>query len=248
VIRGATRDDVRMDVSPKGAAARTSRPESSALCTTILVIGLSVCFVYAAAPESWVVFRELLMYPLADAIAVTSVFVGVARYRPTQPTAWLMIGFGLLMLMVGDLIWGWNRVAGRNPFPSPADIFYLASFPLISAGLTIAVLRRRPYGVDARAGIDAAVLTVVLATLGWVYVVRPVLDEPALTTFEKIVTLLYPCGDLLLFAVAVRFVMGSSWNKRALRMLVAGLGLLVVGDTMFALGLSDEGRVAGVWD
>ncbi|HEY5423581.1 MAG TPA: ATP-binding protein [Ilumatobacteraceae bacterium] len=237
-----------MDVPPQGATTTEQRPESTSLCNTTLAIGLIVCFIYAVAPDSWTVFRELVLYLVADVLAVTSVYVGVSRYRPTSPKAWILIGSGLLMLTLGDLIWGLYRVADRNPFPSPADAFYLASFPLIAAGLIIAVLRRRPYGVDARAGLDAAVLTVALANVGWIYVARPVLDYHALSSFEKVVTILYPCGDLLLFAVAARFVMGSSWNKRALRLLVCGLGLLVIGDTMFALGLSDSGRVAGVWD
>ena len=152
------------------------------------------------------------------------------------------------MLMIGDAVWVGYRLTDRHPFPSPADLFYLASFPLIAAGLVVAVSRRTPYGVDARAAIDAAVLTVVIATLSWVYIARPVVDDESLSTFDKVVTPLYPAGDLLLFAVAARFVLGSSWNKRSMRMLVLGLAVLFIGDSMFALGISEDGRTAGLFD
>jgi signal transduction histidine kinase len=238
-----------MDASPNGVVARTTEAhDSSRLCLTVLGVGLALCVVFAVTPDSMVAFRELLLYPLIDAIAVTSVVVGLRRHRPSTPQAWGLIGAGLLAIMVGDLLWGIYRVRELNPFPSVADVFYLASFPLLAAGLVLAVRRRRPYGVDVRAAIDAAVLTVVLANVAWVYIVRPVVEDDTITGLEQVVTLLYPACDLALFAVAARFVMGSSWNKRAIRMLVLGLGLLFLGDAMFALGISGDGRTAGLWD
>jgi signal transduction histidine kinase len=119
------------------------------------------------------------------------------------------------------------------------DLFYLAGYPLIAGGLVVAVARRRPLGVDLRALFDAAMATVIAGLLAWVYVIDPVLDDPDLSGSEALVTVAYPVGDLLLVAVAARFVVGSSWKALSLRLLVAGLGLTLVGDVMFALSIID---------
>ena len=55
-------------------------------------------------------------------------------------------------------------------------------------------------------------------------------------------------GDLLLLAVAARFLMGSSSRGRALGMVVTGLGLILVGDILFALNTAKNAAMDRVSD
>jgi signal transduction histidine kinase len=194
--------------------------------------------VYVFGPSEPVWVQELVVYPAVEVVAVSAVLVGVRRFRPAAPWAWLFIAAALVAYLIGDTIWGVYAVLDRDPFPSIADAFYLGAYPLLAAGLVVAVLRRRPFGVDRRALIDTSIVTVIAGFLAWVYLIQPVLDDPDLSQFESLVAVAYPLADLLLLAVATRFVMGSSWNVPSLRLLVAGLGLTLVGDVMFALTLS----------
>ena len=205
----------------------------------MLGAGLAATALYAVAPTDPVWLRELTLYSLVEGAAVVAVIVGVRLFRPVAPQAWLSIAAGLTAFLIGDVIWSVYEVLGRDPFPSVGDLFYLAGYPLIAGGLVVAVVRRRPLGVDVRALFDAAMVTVIAGLLAWVYLVRPVLDDPDLSGSETLVTLAYPIGDLLLVAVAARFVVGSSWKALSLRLLVAGLGLTLVGDVMFALSIID---------
>lgn len=186
------------------------------------------------------VLRELVFYPLAEATAIAAIVVGVRRYRPASPAAWLLIAAGFFCFFIGDVLWGVYVVQGRDPFPSPADAFYLAGYPVIAAGLAIAVRRRRA-AVDRRALLDAGLVAVSGALVLWVYVIQPAIDDSSLSPWEKLVTVAYPVGDWLLLAVAARYVMGSSWNVRSFRLLVLGLVLTLVGDLVFAL--NEVGRV-----
>jgi len=198
-----------------------------------------VTALYAAAPSDSVGARELIVYSLVECAAIAAVVVGVRRYRPSAPQAWLLLAGGLTSFLIGDVIWRVNGLLDRDPFPSGGDFFYLAAYPLIAGGLGVAVMRRRPLGVDRRAWIDAALVTVIAGLLAWVYLIRPVLDDHALSGFESLVTVAYPVADLLLVAVAARFVVGSSWRALSLRLLVAGLGVTLLGDVMFALSVVD---------
>jgi signal transduction histidine kinase len=213
-----------------------------------VLAGVVLAALYAFGPSEPVWVRELVVYPAAELVAVLSVVIGVRQYRPSAPWAWLLIAAGLVAYLVGDTIWGVYATLDRDPFPSVADAFYLAAYPLLAAGLFVAVMRRRPFGVDRRALIDTAIVTVIAGFLAWVYLIQPVLDNPDLSQFESLVAIAYPLADLLLLAVATRFVMGSSWNVPSLRLLVAGLGLTLVGDVMFALAVAEEASGVRVLD
>ena len=213
-----------------------------------LTIGLGLCAAYAVLPASWTAVRHLVIYPAGGLVAAASVVVGVRRYRPAAAQAWILIGAALCSNLIADVIWGVYLALGSDPFPSLAEPFYLAVYPLIAAGLVVAIIERGGFRVDARALIDAGLVTVVSGFLAWIYVIEPVLNDEGLSTYETIVTILYPLGDLLLLAVAARFLMGSSSSGRALRMVVAGLGLLLVGDILFALNLDENTSMDRVSD
>jgi signal transduction histidine kinase len=200
-------------------------------------LGLSATAFYAVLPRDpeWV--PDLLVYAPVECGAVVAIVLGVRRHRPAAPQAWLLIAGGLTAFLIGDTIWSVYVVLDRDPFPSVGDLFYLGGYPLIAAGLVVAVVRRRPFGVDLRAWLDAAIVTVIGGLFAWVYLIHPVLDDPELSGLETMVTLAYPIADLLLLAVAARFVIGSSWNSLALRLLLGGLVLLLVSDVIFALAV-----------
>jgi signal transduction histidine kinase len=224
-----------------------ARPADSWWCWA-LGIGALLTAVYAFAPSEPVWVRELVVYPAAELVAILAVVIGIRHYRPSAPRAWLLIAAGLGAYLIGDTIWGVYATLDRDPFPSIADAFYLAAYPLMAAGLLVAVMRRRPFGVDRRALIDTSIVTVIAGFLAWVYLIQPVLDDPDLSQFESLVAVAYPLADLLLLAVATRFVMGSSWNVPSLRLLVAGLGLTLVGDVMFALAVAEAASGVRVLD
>jgi len=199
-----------------------------------LAAGLVLSVAFVAVPPGHDLARDLVLYPLTELAAVAAIVVGVHRYKPAAPAAWLLIAAGFFSYWVGDVLWGVYEVQGRSPFPSPADAFYLAGYPLIAAGLVIAVLRRRE-AVDRRAVLDAALVAVSGALLAWVYVVQPAISDSTLSMRETLVTTAYPVGDWLLLAVAARFVTGSRWNVRSLKLLVLGLALTLAGDLFFEL-------------
>jgi drug/metabolite transporter (DMT)-like permease len=123
--------------------APAGRAGDARLWRAWLAAGLLLCLAWLVAPRGEVVLRELVFYPLAEAAAIAAIVVGVRRYRPVSPAAWLLIAAGFFCFFIGDVLWGVYVVEGRDPFPSPADGFYLAGYPVIAAGLAIAVLRRR---------------------------------------------------------------------------------------------------------
>jgi signal transduction histidine kinase len=207
------------------------------------IAALGLTAVYAIAPLG--THGRSILYPLVDLGAVVAVVAGVVRYRPNAPYAWLLIAGGLLAYTAGDVLWAVYELQGRDPFPSPADVLYLAGYPLLGAGLLVGIRRRTPR-TDVRVLLDAAIVTVSAALLAWIYV-RAAFGSVE-GTRDSFVAAAYPIADVLLFAIAVRLVLGGSWDVLSLRLLVLGVSFTFVGDLLFAYATFsrevDEPRVA----
>jgi signal transduction histidine kinase len=166
-------------------------------------------------------------------LAVAMIAFGVRRYRPRPASAWLLIAGGVLAFAVGDAVWVAYTLAGDDPFPSAADVFYLAAYPLIAAGLVVGIRWRSPR-TDVRVLIDAAIVTVCATAIGWVYVVESWNAES--DRFDAFVASAYPVADVLLCAIAVRLALGGGMGGvRALQLLVLAVAMTFFGDLLFAL-------------
>src|SRR5262245_33218620 len=214
----------------------SSQPESAGprLWAVALGVGLVVCAVYGVTPSDWTVARDLLLYPLTGFATAAALEFAVRRYRPAAPVAWRLIAAGVASWAVGDMVWTIYDLAGQEPFPSTADGFYLAGYPLIAAGLLIATRWRTPM-VSLHALVDAALITTAGGVLVWVYLVEGYRADPDLGLTETLISVAYPIGDLLLVAVAARFLLGASLNVPALRLLIGALTLTLAGDVLFTL-------------
>jgi signal transduction histidine kinase len=197
-----------------------------------LVVGVAFSIAYAATPVEHVVLRDLVLYPATGVEAVLAIVVGVRMYRPEAPWAWLLIAACLLFFLAGDLTWGAYEAAGRSPTTSLADVFYLAGYPCVVAGLLIAVRRRSPFR-DRREVIDSAIVGISAFLLVWVYVVNPYVLS-GLDWTEALVSSAYPVGDMILLAAVARLMLGGRWNVTALRLLLLGLILTLAGDLAYA--------------
>jgi signal transduction histidine kinase len=199
--------------------------------------GVAVALVaaYWLVPDEYVTFRALVLYPAVDVAAVVAIVYGVRHYRPRAPTAWLLIAAALTSVTVADTIYGLYEVAAQEPFPSLADVFYLAAYPLYAAGLHVASRARLPEG-DRGAFIDAAIVTVTAALFAFLLIANTYVADPSIALAPTVVASAYPLADVLLLALAVRFLLGANWRVPALQLLALGLALTLAGDVLYSLG------------
>ena len=89
---------------------------------------------------------QSLLYDVIGASAVTVALIGVWRNKPDRAAPWILMAVGQALFVAGDLLWNWYEVIGEDPFPSTADMLYLAGYPFIALGLLM-MIRRRVGGV-----------------------------------------------------------------------------------------------------
>jgi diguanylate cyclase (GGDEF)-like protein/PAS domain S-box-containing protein len=164
-----------------------------------------------------------------------AIVAGVILNRPARKTSWLLLAVAQASFAAGQFSFLLAELIGKQlPFPSFADVLYLATFPLYAVALLIFIRWRTP-DRDRRSLIDALTLTVGLGLLSWLYLVLPYADNPALSWLQKTVAIAYPLSDVLILAIVARLLAPGSWRSRSVQLLTLGIVGQLVSDTSFGL-------------
>jgi signal transduction histidine kinase len=201
--------------------------------TIALVAAVAYVLAFTAIPPESVEVRTIVL-AVGDIVAVLMIITGVRRYAPARPKAWWLLAGGLGAWTLADAIYGAYQSAGKDVYPSIADVFYLAGYVLVAAGLLRAVRVRSPT-FDMRAVFDPAIVTIGIGFIVWTEFAEPIVNDHQAGTLETLVSLAYPLADVLLLAITARLTVGARRSERALLVLIAGLLLLLFGDIWYAV-------------
>jgi diguanylate cyclase (GGDEF)-like protein/PAS domain S-box-containing protein len=171
-----------------------------------------------------------------------AVVVGVRVHRPRHPYPWYMLAASLTMLMCGDTIYNLlvQLLHENNPFVSPADVSYLAMYPVLAFALT-GFIRYSQTGRDRGSMLDALTVTSGVGLLSWIFLINPYVRDHHLTVVEKATSIAYPLGDVLILVTFARLLAGVKRN-RAMDWLGVGIVGLLVADVLYGLR-----QLAGSW-
>jgi diguanylate cyclase (GGDEF)-like protein/PAS domain S-box-containing protein len=190
-------------------------------------IGLLIVIYYAfpaARVEAW---------GLLCLSGVGTIIAGVRLHRPARKAPWLLLAVALTSFAAGQLSFlVAKQVHAVLPFPSFADAFYLACYPLYAAGMLGFIAARSPHG-DRRALIDGLTLTAGLALLSWTFLIRPYVHDPSLTGLQKAVAVAYPLGDVLVLALLARLLAPGTGGARSVRLLALGAVGVLAADASY---------------
>jgi diguanylate cyclase (GGDEF)-like protein len=213
----------------------SSTPPRSAGWIWFLVAGAAAIGVYyvvtALKPTSLVTDLIALVFPVA---ATGGLLAGIRMNRPPRRLPWVLLLVGEAFNLLGDLVGTIQRnVFHIDPYPSAADICYLLAYPILGVALVLFVRRRTP-GSHTPAVIDAAVLSLSLGLLWWLYLIRPLTVGDA-SALEKAVSVAYPVMDMLVLAIALRLALGVGARTTSFVLLVGSLLMTLLTDVTYAL-------------
>ena len=180
-------------------------------------------------------FVQGALYLALALSGVVAGLVGVRRHRPDDRRPWYLFAAGLGVFLAGDLFFYFYKLIRHvdRPFPSVADAFYLASYPLLVAGLLL-LLRRRSPGRDGTSLLDASIVTVGAGVLSWVYLMAPSLAA-GMPLLDRVISVGYPLMDVLLLAVAARLALASGSRRPAFYLVGIAIVCLLAADVAYAV-------------
>ena len=213
------------------------------------IVGAALLALFYALPVGAV--TQSAVYDALGLTMAAAAILGIRLHRPAGWQAWLLIAIGQLLFVVGDLIWTTYAAIGEDPFPSPADVAYLAGYPLIAIGLALAI-RGRVRGGDRAGVLDGAILATGAVVVWWSLILGPLVDAMDPDPLIFAISIAYPIADLLLLGMALGLLMGPGARSPSFFLLVANLVVLLIGDLVFNLQsvdgtYVDGGLLDGVW-
>jgi diguanylate cyclase (GGDEF)-like protein len=187
---------------------------------------------------------QTLLYNGHTTLAASVVGICTWRRRPLGRAAWYLITAGLAAFAVGDWIWaGYEYVWHQDaPFPSLADPVYLAGSALLAVGMWRLVAARGTTRGDLQ---DTAIVTLAVGLFTWIQILGP--SWQSSTQWARLVAIAYPVSSALLLAAAFRLLLGRIGRSPASLLLVLGMTVELMADTIYSRQSISDSYVAGGW-
>lgn len=192
--------------------------------------------------------QQSVLYNTLGLATVAAIVVGMGRHRPERSLVFGLFAAGQLALVAGDLIFNsYEQVLGvEAPFPSLADVFYLAGPPLIVSGLIVLIRARHP-GSGRETLLDAAIVAAGFGLLSWVFLMAPYARDAELTQPERLVSIAYPLMDVLMLAVSARLLVTRGGRTPSFVLLASSLVAFLVADVGYAFMTIQGTYYSGAW-
>ena len=179
---------------------------------------------------------------------VLSVLAGIFAVRTygfssQHGKAFLLITLGYASWLIGESIWVfYDFVLHISPFPSPADFFYVAAYPLIAWGLIKEIKLAEIKFENINKGVLAGVGLLSLIFIVAVTYFELILAYDPMGTFIDNLALIYGFGNLILIIPAILLLV-MAWEYKGGKIFMPwififlGLTLTLTADTLYAVFL-----------
>ena len=197
-----------------------------------LVAGFFLTGLYFALPTGTV---QQLGYNVIGLASVGGILLGIRLNRPADKATWLLFATGSLFSIAADGVITVSTILHHElPWPSVADIFYLAAYPFYFAAVLRLGRRANGRGLRERQA-DAAIICLGALALLWQLVMGAYAHDDSLTTLAKLTLLSYPIMDIgVLFIVMSALLFGGA-RDRVDKFIALAMALMLVGDLAYDL-------------
>jgi hypothetical protein len=191
---------------------------------------------------------------LHDGVIAAAAVLVLARavYEPTTRKAWIAIGLAMALWSVGSMAWSVVYSGHTHvPYPTFADVLWLAWYPLMAVGITLLIKVHLPR-FELHRWMDGLAVTLLVLAAGFALIIQPVAEQAAQGTLATVIDFSYPVLDVLLMGALLGIYGLLGWRPDRMWTLI-GLGVLAttIGDAAFAVqearGVVDGGRYDFVW-
>ena len=230
----------------------------------VVWIGLGMVAVVVFHLGGTVALRVGQFSPLTGAfiggiLVLVSVLSPIRRGENAEPwigkekLGWILIGLGVVMWGLGESNWRYYVSIGQAPFPSTADIGYVAFPLLIFTGL---LLQPSSESGSKRLLVlmDSLIAMGSILAIAWYLLLGSLAQAPGEANLAKFLGLYYPISDMALLSCVVFLLLrgqGRTYEATARRagLLIVGIGLcfFVASDFFFNI-LNNAGTyVEATW-
>ena len=222
------------------------------LSAFILVVNLGIVLFVHDTQLKTILFQ--LPYPLWDLLAALALLYAAKRsalYSRSLFLAWGLLAAARLLLSIGETIVIILAVRlGAVPFPSLADGFFLAAYPLFLLGVLLLPTQRLKPLDWLKTGLDMSIVLFASVLVLWNYWLGPLVDTVKNERIPlQILSLAYPVGNLVLLCALLMLLYSQPKGQkpRPLFLLALGIGMQIVSACIYGNQSLSGTSVTGDW-
>lgn len=195
-----------------------------------------------------------ILVPIIDGLATISLF-SVAfniALKPRIRNAWMLVALGMLSYTLADASRSIIEISlHQHPFPSIADVFYLATYPLVALGIFLMPATPMSRWDKSRTILDMMIISTTAILLYWLFIIGPSIEAdgdfslPLLISFAYII---YPIMDIVLIFSLIFLLFRKlipEVDLRAILLLAVGLLIMITGDAIYVFQAAQNTYATG---
>jgi diguanylate cyclase (GGDEF)-like protein/PAS domain S-box-containing protein len=209
------------------------------IALVIYVFACAICMLPGIAGPTIAHYVGLLSDSPSNLV---SVIISAAAWRHAPRgalrTAWGSLTLALTLYLTGTVISSTAWLFGVDPFPGPADVFFMAFYPalLIAALFLIrAAAIRVPW---LQLSLDATIFVVGFGAFFWFLVIRPAATGNEVDFLKQSLSQAYAgfdCLLVLMLGVLLLTGAGSNGSRRIPLLLLSGFAAMFLGDILWSV-------------
>ena len=229
------------------SAARAGLPRS-VLAVQLATGGLALLYLASTilrAPGTSSNFYDVWVANIGYA-GCTAVVAWRAIARRTGRWGWGALACGLMLFTAGSVLWTtWVQYFTPVPYPSLADVCFLAYFFLAFIGIGLLIRETVPR-TSKTVWVDGLIAALGVAALEGTLVIGPIIHLSSGNSVAVATTIAYPIEDLVLVAMVVTVFAVRGWRPgRLWWILGAGLVVFAAADSVYVLRVASGTYVTG---
>ncbi|MBN2117562.1 MAG: EAL domain-containing protein [Anaerolineales bacterium] len=182
---------------------------AAALAAILLGFDLAITLLLTD-PQQKIIYSDIIS-PVFDLLASAVLFLAAkqsAAYSKRLAIAWGMIALSVFTYAMGDINWAILELGFQEPpFPSIADVFYLAYYLFLLIGVFLLLDKPATRAEQITNVLDVAIV-MAAAILGfWNFLLGPIVSSYADAPLRELAILIaYPVADLVLLWALLRII------------------------------------------
>jgi PAS domain S-box-containing protein len=151
--------------------------------------------------------------------------------------AWLILAIATLDFTIADAVWAYTEIVLKeSPFPSMADCFYIAYYPLFLFGIFFLPSIKFTSSERLKMMLDTGIVMISAIIIFWSLIIAPTIQESGdIDALSLALSIAYPVADLVLLFAVLELIFKKIYEKEQtpLLFLVGGITILIITEAFF---------------
>jgi PAS domain S-box-containing protein len=216
----------------------------------LILIYIAILLIFRENRDSLKIFSDLGIL-FVNLIVIIALFCSVQTLRAREDPkykVWAVFLVAQTAFLLGDLLWALYEIfLNQNPFPSIADIFYIAYYPIFVLGILMIPRVSEQHHRGLKFFLDMGIILIACLIFFWTFLILPLLQNSQGDVLSNFVSILYIAMDFVLLFALFDLTLDKIKNIRdwTLILLASGVATQIIADIIYSFQTTEGTYISG---